>query len=52
MLLITKFVTDNYEGLYEIYSTQVNADEMTFDEFCIRMYINNLKNNTDETKNV
>jgi len=52
MLLMTKFVTANYEGLYEIYSTQINQDEMTFDEFCVKMYITNLKNNIDETKNL
>jgi hypothetical protein len=52
MLLMTKFVTANYEGLYEIYTTQINQDEMTFDEFCVKMYINNLKNNIDETKNL
>jgi hypothetical protein len=52
MLLMTKFVTANYEGLYEIYTTQINQDEMTFDEFCVKMYITNLKNNIDETKNL
>jgi hypothetical protein len=52
MLMIAKFVTDNYEGLYEIYSTQINQDEMTFDEFCVKMYINNLKNNIDEIKDL
>jgi len=52
MLLMTKFVTANYEGLYEIYTTQINQEEMSFDEFCVKMYINNLKNNIDETKNL
>ncbi len=48
---VNQYVIDNYEILYEMYSTQAAAD-ITFDEFCIRMYITNLKNETDETKNV
>jgi hypothetical protein len=35
---ILKFVTDNYNGLYEIYTTKINQEEMTFDEFCIKMF--------------
>lgn len=49
MIQVTKYVTDNYEGLYEIYVTQVNQDEMSFDEFCVKMFMNNLKNKSDDS---
>jgi hypothetical protein len=48
MIQVTRYVADNYEGLYEIYVTQVNQDEMSFDEFCVKMFMNNLKNKSDD----
>jgi hypothetical protein len=41
---LTKYVADNYNGLYEIYSTQIEEHEMTFEQFCITMFIAQLKN--------
>jgi hypothetical protein len=41
---LTKFVADNYNGLYEIYSTRIDPNEMTFDDFCMKMFIAQLKN--------
>ena len=40
---LTKYVTDNYNGLIEIYTTKVNQDEYSFDSFCTMMYIAHLK---------
>ena len=52
LMAVTEYVTANYNGLYEIYTTQVNQEEMTFDQFCVKMYIAKTKNNIDETKNL
>ena len=43
MLEVTKYVTNNYNGLWEIYTTKINQDEITFDNFCTMMYIAHLK---------
>ena len=43
---LTKYVADNYNGLYEIYNTEINQDEMTFDNFCLTMFIAYLKQHT------
>ena len=43
MLEVTKYVTDNYNGLWEIYSTKINQEETTFDGFCMMMYLQHLK---------
>lgn len=47
---LTKYVADNYNGLYEIYTTNVNPDEMTFDDFCMKMFIAHLKNGIVDTE--
>jgi len=47
---LTKFVADNYNGLFEIYSTHVNQNEMTFDDFCMKMFIAHLKNGIVDTE--
>jgi hypothetical protein len=39
-----KYMADNYEGLYEIYITKVNDDNITFENFCLKMYHEHLKN--------
>ena len=41
---LIKFTADNYDGLYEIYSTRIDPNEMTFDDFCMKMFIAQLKN--------
>lgn len=41
---LIKFTADNYESLYEIYSTQGLSNEMTFETFCMNMFIAHLKN--------
>ena len=41
---LIKFTADNYDGLYEIYSTQIDPHEMTFDDFCMKMFIAHIKN--------
>jgi hypothetical protein len=48
MIEVTKYVTNNYNGLWEIYSTKIDQDKYSFDDFCMMMYIAHLKNNTDE----
>ena len=48
MLEVTKYVTDNYNGLWEIYLSKIDQDKYSFDNFCMMMYIAQLKNNTDE----
>jgi hypothetical protein len=40
---LTKYVTDNYEGLVEIYQTHVDQDKITFDDFCMTMFIQYIK---------
>lgn len=52
MLELTKYVTNNYNGLIEIYTTKVEQDKYSFDEFCMMMYIAHLKSSSDETKNL
>jgi hypothetical protein len=47
---LTKFVADNYEGLYEIYSTQINQEVTTFDDFCMKMFIAHLKKGIIDTE--
>jgi hypothetical protein len=44
MLELTKYVTDNYNGLYEIYITYIDPNETTFDDFCMKMFIAQIKN--------
>ena len=39
-----KYMTDNYEGLYEIYITQVHDESITFENFCLKMYHKTLLN--------
>jgi hypothetical protein len=41
---LTKYVADNYNGLYEIYITYIDPNETTFDDFCMKMFIAQLKN--------
>jgi hypothetical protein len=41
---LTKYVADNYNGLFEIYSTQIEEHEMTFEQFCMKMFIAHIKN--------
>jgi hypothetical protein len=48
MLEVTKYVTDNYNGLWEIYLSKIDQDKYSFDNFCMMMYIAQLKNNTNE----
>ena len=43
MLELTKYVTDNYNGLIEIYTTKIEQDKYSYDEFCMMMYIAHLK---------
>lgn len=43
LLEVTKYVTDNYNGLMEIYSTKIDQDKYSFDDFCFMMYIAHLK---------
>jgi len=43
MLEVTKYVTSNYNGLFEIYSTRVDQEKYSFDDFCMVMYIAHLK---------
>ena len=40
---LTKYVTDNYNGLMEIYTTKIEQDKYTFEQFCMMMYIAHLK---------
>ena len=47
LMAVTEYVAANYNGLYEIYTTQVNQEEMTFDQFCVKMYIAKTKNDKD-----
>jgi hypothetical protein len=47
---LTKYVADNYNGLYEIYNTNINQDEMTFDDFCLKMFIAHLKKGIIDTE--
>jgi hypothetical protein len=39
-----KYMTDNYEGLYEIYVTRVKDDSITFENFCMKMFHEHLRN--------
>jgi|688.fasta_scaffold349270_3 hypothetical protein len=43
MVEVTKYVTDNYNGLWEIYTTKIDQDKYNFDDFCMMMYITHLK---------
>jgi hypothetical protein len=47
LMAVTEYVAANYNGLYEIYTTQVNQEEMTFDQFCVKMYVAKTKNDKD-----
>lgn len=38
-----KYMTDNYEGLYEIYITKVQDESITFENFCLKMYHEHLR---------
>ena len=49
---LTKFVSDNYNGLIEIYSTNTIQDEMTFDDFCMKMFIATLKKDVNDKENL
>lgn len=49
MLQVTEYVTKNYNGLWEIYTTKIDQDQYSFDDFCMMMYIAHLKNKTNET---
>jgi hypothetical protein len=41
---LVKYVSDNYNGLMEIYTTQIDRSKITFDDFCMKMYHQHLKN--------
>jgi hypothetical protein len=41
---LIKFTADNYDGLYEIYSTKIDPNEMTFETFCMNMFVAHIKN--------
>jgi hypothetical protein len=43
MLEVTNYVTTNYNGLFEIYSTRIDQEKYSFDDFCMVMYIAHLK---------
>lgn len=42
---LLQYVTENYNGLMEIYTTQIDQSKMTFDDFCMTMYHAHLKKN-------
>ena len=45
MVEVAIYVTNNYNGLWEIYTTKINQEQYSFDNFCMMMYIANLKQN-------